>query len=96
MSFEEFQEIQVTTINLDPKYSVLASSKEDSTVTVIVKGSSDVVNKLDPNTIKATVDLKGYTPNNEAYEVDVDVTGDDLKLSYESKTKKVKIKIEEK
>jgi len=93
---KEFEGIKVSPINLDPAYKAYAASQEDSIVTVVVKGSSDVVNKLDPNTIKATVDLKNYTPSSEAYEVNVDVTGDDLKLSYESKIKKVKIVIEEK
>lgn len=93
---KEFEGIQVSYVNLDSSYKAYATSQEHSAVTVVVKGSSEVVNKLDPNTIKATVDLKGLTPNNDAYEVDVQVTGDDLKLSYESKTKKIKIKIEEK
>lgn len=93
---KEFGGIQISYINLDSNYKAYATSQEDSVVTVIVKGSSGVVNKLDPNTIKATVDLKGYAPDNQAYEIDVVVTGDDLKLNYESKTKKVKIKIEEK
>ena len=90
---KEFQEIQITTINLDPKYSVLASSKEDSTVTVIVKGSSDVVNKIEMADITAIVDLSGYTAGE--YEVDVKVSGKDVKATYESKTKKVKVKIKE-
>lgn len=91
---KEFEDIKVSIINLDSKYKAYTTSKENSQVTVVVKGTSNVVNKLDPNTIKATVNLKGYEPGQ--YEVDVDVTGDDLKLSYESKTKKVKIIIEEK
>ena len=93
---KEFEGIKISYINLDSKYKAYATSQEDSTVTVVVKGSSDVVNKIDPNTIKATVDLKGYTPRSEAYEIEVTTTGDDLKLNYDSKTKKVKIKIEEK
>lgn len=90
---KEFQEIQVKTINLDPKYSVQASSKEDSTVTVIVKGSSDVVNAIESGDITAIVDLSGYAPGE--YEVDVQVTGKDVKATYESKTKKIKVKIKE-
>jgi YbbR domain-containing protein len=84
----------ISTVNLDSSYKVQAASKEDSSITVVVKGSSDAVNGLDVSTIKATVDLSGYTPGE--YDVDVIVTGDDLKLTYESKTKKVKVKIEEK
>ncbi len=91
---KEFTDRQITMLNLNSDYNAYAISKENSIVTVIVKGSSDVVNNLDPNTITATVDLSGYTPGE--YEVDVKVTGSDLRLNYESKTKKVKIKIEEK
>lgn len=93
-STREITGVGISTINLNPNYKAQAVSKEDSLVTVIVKGSSNVVDNLDPNTIQATVDLSGYTPGD--YDVDVVVTGDDLKLTYESKTKKVKIRIEEK
>lgn len=92
---KEFTNMQITTVNLDSNYNANAVSREDSEVTVIVKGSSEVVNNLDPATIRVTVDLSGYTTPGE-YEVDVLVSGDDLKLSYESKTKKVKIRIEAK
>lgn len=89
---KEIDGVKVSAINLDSKYRAQAVSKEDSTVTVIVKGSSEAVEVLDISTIKATIDLSGYTPGE--YEVEVSVSGDDLKLSYETKTKKVKIRIE--
>jgi len=92
----EIKDVNISIINLDSAYKAYAISEENSKVTVVVKGSSDVVNNLDPSTVKATVDLAGYVPRNEPYEVEVKVTGDDLKLNYESKTKKVKIKIEKK
>lgn len=92
---KEFEGVTITPINLDTtKYKAYTIGKENSEVTVVVKGSSDVVNKLDQNAIKVTVDLNGYTPGE--YEVEVKASGDDLKLSYESKTKKVKIIIEKK
>ena len=90
----EIPDVRISTTNLDSKYKVQAVSEKDSAVTVIVKGSSDAVEGLDVNTLKATVDLSGYTKGE--YEVEVKVTGDDLKLTYESKTKKVKVKIDEK
>ena len=90
----EVNDVRISTTNLDDKYKVQAVSEKDSAVTVIVKGSSDAVKDLDVNTIKATVDLDGYKPGE--YEVEVKVTGDDLKLTYESKTKKIKVKIAEK
>ena len=44
--------------------------------------------------LKANIDLSGYTVGE--HDVDVQVTGSDNKLTYESKTKKVKIRILEK
>ena len=89
---KEISNVKVSTINLDSKYKAQAISKENSTVNVVVKGSSEAVKALDENTIKAVVDLNGYTPGD--YEVEVVVSGDDLKLTYETKTKKIKIRIE--
>lgn len=91
---KEFTDRNISIINLDPGYKAYAVSKEDSKVTVVVKGSTNAVNSLDPDTIKVNVDLKGYKPGE--YVVPVTVVGDDLKLTYESKTEKVKIKIEAK
>lgn len=82
--------------NLNSNFKAYAINKEDrGKLPLLWKDSSNVVNNLDSKTIKVTVDLSSYTTPGE-YDVDVKVTGDDLKLSYESKTKKVKIKIEEK
>lgn len=92
---KEFTNMGISVENLNSNFKAYAINKEDREVTVVVKGSSNIVNNLDSKTIKVTVDLSSYTTPGE-YDVDVKVTGDDLKLSYESKTKKVKIKIEEK
>ncbi|MBR6949430.1 MAG: hypothetical protein IKH54_04510 [Bacilli bacterium] len=93
-SSKEFDNISIQTINLDSKYKPQAASDDDSKVTVVVKGSSDALAKLDASSIRAYVDLKNYGPG--TYDVEVKVSGDDLKLSYSSKTKKVKIVISEK
>lgn len=87
----EITGVKISPINLDSKYTVQASSQEDSEVTVVVKGSKSVIDSLDSNSIKATVDLSGYSEGE--VEVEVKVTGDDLKVTYESKTKKVKVRI---
>lgn len=92
---KEFPNRGISVVNLASNYKAYAISKEEREVTIVVKGSSEVVNALDPDSIQVTVDLANYTTPGE-YEVDVNVSGTDLKLSYESKTKKVKIKIEEK
>ena len=91
---KEIPNISIATENLDRKYKVQALSEADSKVVVIVKGSQDVVNKVDANSITAYIDLKGYGVGQ--HEVEVKVKGEDLKLSYTSKTKKVKVRISEK
>ena len=92
---KEFDNISVSTENIDlNKYSVQALTEDDRQVTVVVSGSEDTVNNVDASSIRAYVDLKDYGVGE--HEVEVKVTGDDLKLSYTSKTKKIKIKIAEK
>ena len=91
---KEFNNIPIETENLDSKFSVQAMNKEDSSVTVVVKGSKDIIDSIKEENIKAYIDLKGLTAGE--HEVDVKVKGDDLKLSYTSKTKKVKVKITQK
>ena len=91
---KEFDNIAISTENLDSKYKVQALSEADSKVTVVVSGSEDIVNKIQASDIKAYIDLKNYGVGE--HEVEVKVKGSDLKLTYSSKTKKVKVKISEK
>lgn len=91
---KEFEDLSIQFRNLGSNYKVQALTDADRQVTVVVSGSADVVNKIDASSIKPYIDLKDYGVGE--HEVTVKVTGDDLKLSYESKTKKVKIKITEK
>ena len=91
---KKFDNVPITTENLDSKYKVQALSEDDSKVTVVVTGSEDIVNNVDSSTIKAYIDLANYGVGE--HEVEVKVIGSDLKLNYASKTKKVKVKISEK
>ncbi len=92
---KEFKDISVSTENIDTsKYGVGALSEADSKVTVVVSGSEDIIDSLDSSSIKAYVNLKNYGVGE--HEVEVKVKGDDVRLTYTSKTKKVKIKITEK
>ncbi len=93
-SSKEFDNISITTKNLDSAYKVQAESEEDRQVTVVVKGSEESLNNIKDSDITAYVDLKNYGEG--THEVEVKVTGTDLKLSYASKTKKVKIVISKK
>lgn len=91
LSTKEFKGIGIETKNLDSKLKVQALTEQDSKVDVIVKGSQSVIDVLDPTSIKPFIDLKDYGVGE--HEVEVQVTGTDLKLSYTPKTKKVKVRI---
>jgi len=88
---KEIEGYSIQTENLDPKYRAQAVDKENSQVTVIVRGSQQVIDQLDSSTIRAYVDLSNYGEGE--HEVEVQVVGEDLRLSYASKTKKIRIRI---
>ena len=93
-SSKEFENISVQAENLDDNLKVQALSDEYRQVTVVVKGSEEAISKINNADITAFIDLKNYGVGE--HEVDVQVTGSDLKLSYASKTKKIKVRISEK
>ena len=89
---KEFNNISIATENLDTsKYRVQALSEEDSRVTVVVTGSKSIIDSIDSSIINAYVDLEGLGVGE--HEVEVKVRGDDVKLNYTPKTKKVKVRI---
>ena len=93
-SSKEFENISIQSENLDSGLKVQALSDNDRQVSVVVKGSEEALNNVQQSDIKAYIDLSNYGVGE--YEVEVHVTGNDLKLSYVSKTKKIKIRISEK
>lgn len=66
--------------NLSSNYSVNAKSKEDAEISVIIKGTSSVLDALDTSTISAYVDLSGYGEGE--HQVTVTVEGDDPRVQY--------------
>lgn len=91
----EVSGITVNVINLASGLDVKASSEEYNAIDIIVKGSEKAISALDKSKIVATIDLAKYTSPGE-YDVDVTVTGDDVKLSYEPKITKVRVIIRKK
>ena len=91
---KEFKDISISSRNLGDGLSVQAESEDDRKVTVVVSGSEEALANVKETDITAYVDLKNYGVG--THEVDVVVTGSDLKLSYSSKTKKVKVVISKK
>lgn len=88
---KDFDKIQVNIEGLAPNLKASALSKTDSLVTVNVKGSKAVVDSLARDRINAYVDLKGLTAGE--HEVAVKVEGDDSRLIYTPRTKKIKVRI---
>ena len=93
-SSKEIENIPVSSENLAPGLKVQALSENDRQVTVVVKGSEDAIKDINASDITAYIDLSNYGVGE--HEVEVKVTGTDLKLAYASKTRKVKVRISKK
>lgn len=91
----EVPDIRIIHQNLNSDLTVISTSEDSVKTSVIVKGSEEALKSLDASKITAFIDLAKYTSPGE-YEVDVKANGDDATLSYESKTKKVKVIIRKK
>ena len=64
---------------------------DTTTISVILKGVSSVIDKVSPTDINAYIDLKGLSEGE--HEVDVIVEGNDEKIQYQPQTTKVKVQI---
>ena len=92
---KEFKDIPITFENLDTsKYKALAGNADSTKVDVTVKGVSTILNKLDPSTIKAQVDLSNLPVG--THKVPVMVSGEDERLTYTSRTTVVEVIITKK
>lgn len=89
----DISNITVEPRNLNSKYVAQAMGEDDFAVTVNVKGVESVVNQISAADITAYIDLKDKEPGE--YELEVQVEGSDPKVSYVSKTKKIKVMIME-
>jgi len=88
---KEVSGIRIEPRNLANNLSAQAVSAEDAEISVILKGSEKVLNGYDTSRIYAYVDLSGYAVGQ--HEVDVVVYGDDLRITYLPKVKRIKIRI---
>ena len=88
---KEIPDVRINSINLASGLKVQALSKEDSSVTVIISGSESVIKDIDSSKINAYIDLADLSVGE--HEVEIKVTGNDNKITYTSKTKKVKVRI---
>ena len=88
---KEIKDVYIETINLNPNYKAVALGENSSKISVIVKGTQEVIDSIDASNIKAIVDLSKYGEGD--HEVEIKVTGDELRATYEPKTTKIKIRI---
>lgn len=94
VSNKTIENIGIEPRNLAENLKVQALDANSSLVAVTLKGVSSVVETITADDIVAYIDLEGYAAG--TYEVEVKVEGNDVRVQYASKTKKVKIKIVEK
>jgi len=90
-SSKEIPNVSIQYENLDSNLKVQALTDEDRQVTVVVSGTEEIIRDIQASDITAYIDLKDVGVGER--EVEVKVRGTDLRLSYTSKTKKVKVKI---
>ncbi len=91
---KEISNIQLVYENLSDRYSINAATASDKYATVVLKGVQSVLDTITKDNIKVYVDLTGYGPG--THDVDVIVQGEDVRVTYTSKVKKVTIIISEK
>ena len=81
--------VNIATKNLESGLVAQAASKNDSVASIIVKGTKTNIKNMTTENISAFVDLQGLGKG--THKVPVQVTGDDLKLTYTPKTATVTI-----
>lgn len=91
---KEIKDVMIETTNLDSNYKAAAIGESSIKTSVIIKGTQEVLDLIDESKIKAIVDLSGYKEGD--HEVEITVTGDDVKATYSPKTTKIKIRISKK
>ena len=82
-------DVSIATKNLGSGLVAKADGKANSKVSVVLKGTDSNIKSVTTDTISAYVDLNGLGVG--THEVNVKVTGDDLKIGYTPTTKTVKI-----
>lgn len=92
---KEIENIMIEALNLNPNYKVVAIGESSIKTNVIIKGTQEVLDRIDETTIKAVVDLSEYNEVGD-YEVDVKIIGEDLKATYTPVTEKITVRISEK
>lgn len=85
----KINDVRLSYINLDDNLTI--ANVDTTTISVILKGVSSVIDKVAPADINAYIDLKNLSAGE--HEVDVIVKGNDEKVQYIPQTTKVKVEI---
>lgn len=88
---KEISGVSVKPINLGDRLKASAASLDDQNITVIVKGASSALEKLEAKDIIATVDLSGY--NVGYYDVAVKASTSDIRVNVVPKVTTIKVRI---
>jgi len=83
--------VSIATKNLEKGLTAQAASKKDSYVDIIVKGTASNIKGIDVDNISSYVDLQGLSKG--THKVDVQVSGDNMKLAYTPKKSTITIVI---
>lgn len=90
----EIENVNIEYRNLNEQYTVQGLTKEDTSVSVTLIGVESVIDSISSDDVLAYLDLSGYGEG--MHEVDVNISGSDVRVKYLAKTKKVKIQITKK
>ena len=91
---KEISGITVDTKNLPSGYVAYAKTLSETSISVTVKGVESVLNKFDPTSIKAYVDLTGYDTGTHSVPIVLQV--DDVKVQVVSNVKTIDVVINKK
>ncbi len=83
--------VRIDAINLNSAYSLKVIGEENTTATVIVNGSKDIIDKIDATSIRAYIDLEGLGVGEHT--VLVHVEGENTLVTYAPRVKEIKVSI---
>ena len=83
--------VPINAENVASGHSVQVIGEQNRTATIIVNGSQEAVDSIEPSTIYAYVDLEGKTAGE--YTVEVKARGDNSTVTYSPRVKEIKVRV---
>ncbi len=87
----DIENVPINAENIPDGHSVQVIGEQSRTATIIVNGSKDAVESIEPSSIYAYVDLKGLSAGEHT--VEVKIRGDNTTVTYTPRVKEIKVKI---